>query len=86
MVRLGQASVEVFYDTPEGFYEAIKTSGRFGYRWRTASSRDAADADLNERARYRTVVDPGNDRRHRTLARKKSCFWNIGDFTLKIRY
>ena len=45
------------------------------------------DQLLDERTADPTVVSPGNDRRWRTLQRKRSYFWNtIGDFTLKIDY
>lgn len=78
---------KVFNDTPAGFYEAIKSTGRFGYGWRAYFVTDAANSGLNERTADPTVVSPGSDRRWRTLQRKRSYFWNtIGDFTLKIRY
>jgi hypothetical protein len=76
---------KVFYDVPAGFYEMIKSTGRFGYGWRAYFLTDANDTALDERAF--TMVDTGSERRSRTLARKRSYFWNtIGDFTLKIRY
>src|SRR5262245_32996659 len=79
---------KVFNDVPAGYYEAIKSSrGRFGFGWRNDFFTDANNAGLNERLADPTVVDPGHDRRERTLQRKRSYFWNtIGDFTLKIRY
>ena len=47
----------------------------------------AANSGLDERAKDARIVSPGNDRRYRTLQRKRSYFWNtIGDFTLKLRY
>jgi hypothetical protein len=79
---------KVFNDTPAGYFEGVKASGgRFGYGWRSYFSTDAENTGLNERLVDPTVVNPGSDRRHRTLQRKRSYFWNtIGDFTLKIRY
>jgi hypothetical protein len=79
---------KVFNDTPAGYFEGIKASGgRFGYGWLSYFSTDADNTGLNERLADPTVVNPGNDRRTRTLQRKRSYFWNtIGDFTLKIRY
>ncbi len=78
---------KVFNDTPAGYYEAIKSTGRFGYGWRAYFLTDASNTGLNERSANATVVSPGSDRRWRTLQRKRSYFWNtIGDFTLKIRY
>ena len=78
---------KVFNDTPAGFYEAIKSTGRFGYGWRAYFVNEAGNTGLNERTADPTVVSPGSDRRWRTLQRKRSYFWNtIGDFTLKIRY
>jgi hypothetical protein len=78
---------KVFNDTPTGFYEAIASSGRFGYGWRAYFQTEANDSRLNERTADPTVVRAGSDRRWRTLQRKRSYFWStIGDFTLKIRY
>jgi hypothetical protein len=78
---------KVFNDTPTGFYEAVKASGRFGYGWRAYFVTEAGNSGLNERTADPTVVSPGSDRRWRSLQRKRSYFWNtIGDFTLKIRY
>jgi hypothetical protein len=78
---------KVFNDTPAGYYEAIKSTGRFGYGWRAYFVKEAGDTGLDERTADPTVVSPGSDRRWRTLQRKRSYFWNtIGDFTLKIRY
>ena len=78
---------KVFNDTPAGFYEAIKSTGRFGAGWRAYFVTEAGNAALNERTANPTTVQLGSDRRWRTLQRKRSYFWNmIGDFTLKIRY
>lgn len=79
---------KVFNDTPAGFYEAIKaTGGRFGAGWRAYFNTDGYNAGLNERALDPTVVNPGADRRERTLQRKRSYFWSMtGDPTIKIRY
>lgn len=78
---------KVFNDTPAGFYEAIKSTGRFGFGWRAYFVTEAENSGLNERTADPTVVSPGSDRRWRSLQRKRSYFWNtIGDFTLKIRY
>jgi hypothetical protein len=74
-----------FNDTPVGFYQAVKSSGRFGAGWRGYFLADAANGSLDERA-----ADPrtgGDERRTRTLQRKRTYFWSmIGDFTLKLRY
>jgi hypothetical protein len=78
---------KVFNDAPAGFFETIKSTGRFGYGWRAYFIYDAGDASLNERTADPTVVQAGSDHRWRTLQRKRSYFWNIiGNFTLKIRY
>jgi hypothetical protein len=79
---------KVFNDTPDGYYEAIKSSGgRFGFGWRAYFVKEAGNTGLNERTADPTVSSGGGDRRWRTLQRKRSYFWNtIGDFTLKIRY
>jgi hypothetical protein len=78
---------KVFNDVPAGFYEAVKTSGRFGYGWPAYFHTDAANTGLDERVLDPTTVQLGSDRRWRTLQRKRSYFWNmIGDPTLKIRY
>lgn len=75
---------KVFNDTPSGFSDAIRTSGgRFGYGWKGYFWADAANPALDERS-----VDPtSEERRYRTLQRKRSYFWNmIGDPTLKLHY
>ena len=78
---------KVFNDMPNGFYDAVKSSGRFGFGWRNYFLVEANNSGLNERALDPTVVSPGSDRRWRTLQRKRSYFWNvIGDPTLKIEY
>lgn len=78
---------KVFNDTPSGFYDAVRSTGRFGYGWQAYFVAEAAAAALNERTSDPTVVSPGSDRRWRSLQRKRSYFWNtIGDPTLKIRY
>jgi hypothetical protein len=79
---------KVFNDTPAGFAQAIKaTGGRFSAGWAAYFDADAANAGLNERAVDPTVVQPGSDRRWRTLQRKRSYFWSlIGDPALRIRY
>jgi len=78
---------KVINDTPAGFYEEIKSSGRFGFGWRAYFVNEAANTGLNERTADPTVVSGAGDRRWRTLQRKRSYFWNtIGDFTLKIDY
>jgi hypothetical protein len=78
---------KVFNDTPAGYYEAIKSTGRFGYGWRAYFVTEAGNAGLDERTADPTKTQLGSDRRWRTLQRKRSYFWNtIGDFTLKIRY
>jgi hypothetical protein len=77
---------KVFNDMPNGFYDAIKSTGRFGFGWRAYINSEAGKSELNEReADYTKVEEFG--RRWRTLQRKRSYFWNtIGDFTLKIEY
>lgn len=78
---------KVFNDTPTGFYDAVRNTGRFGYGWQAYFITEATTGGLNERTADPTVVSPGNDRRWRSLQRKRSYFWNtIGDPTLKIRY
>ena len=78
---------KVFNDMPNGFYDAIKTTGRFGAGWKNYFLTEANTSGLNERALDPTVVSPGSDRRWRTLQRKRSYFWStIGDPTLKIEY
>jgi hypothetical protein len=79
---------KVFNDAPAGFYDAVKSTGRFGYGWRAYFGTEAGNPELNERTADPKVAVPGtSDRRWRTLQRKRSYFWNtIGDFTLKIRY
>lgn len=79
---------KVFNDMPVGFYDGVKNSGgRFGFGWRNYFITEASNSGLNERLLDPTVVNPGSDRRWRTLQRKRSYFWStIGDFTLKIRY
>jgi hypothetical protein len=78
---------KVFNDAPAGFFETIKSTGRFGYGWRAYFIYDSGDAALNERTADPTVVQSGSDHRWRTLQRKRSYFWNIiGNPTLKIRY
>jgi hypothetical protein len=78
---------KVFNDMPNGFYDAIKSSGRFGFGWRNYFLTEANTSGLNERDKDPTEVSPGSDRRWRTLQRKRSYFWSmIGDPTLKIEY
>jgi hypothetical protein len=78
---------KVFNDMPQGFYDAIKSSGRFGFGWRNYFLVEANNSGLNERDKDATEVSPGSDRRWRTLQRKRSYFWSmIGDPTLKIEY
>jgi len=75
---------KVFNDTPVGFIEAVRASGgRFGYGWAGYLNAEASNQNMDERA-----VDPTTpDRRHRTLQRKRSYFWNmIGDPTLRLSY
>jgi len=76
---------KVFNDTPAGYYEEIKKSGRFGYGWRAYFVSDSGNTSLDERGA--NFLSDGADRQTRTLQRKRSYLWNtIGDFTLKIRY
>jgi hypothetical protein len=78
---------KVFNDMPNGFYDTVKSTGRFGFGWRAYFVTEANNSGLNERALDATVVSPGSDRRWRTLQRKRSYFWSIiGDPTLKIEY
>src|SRR5262249_35012091 len=73
---------KVFYDTPNGFFERVATSGRFGDGLAGYVAVDAANAGLNPAG----TSDPAQ-KRSRTLARKETYFWSmIGDFTLRIRY
>src|SRR5262249_15111266 len=41
---------KVFNDTPKGYYEEIKNSGRFGYGWRAYFVTGSGDTGLDERA------------------------------------
>jgi hypothetical protein len=78
---------KVFNDTPAGFYEAVKSTGRFGAGWPAYFATDGADSSLDERAVAATSTSAGADRRYRILQQKRSYFWNvIGDPTLKIKY
>ncbi len=60
---------KVFNDTPRGFYDEVKATGRFGYGWRAYFNREADEAGLDERTADATLVYPGNERRWRTLWR-----------------
>jgi hypothetical protein len=79
---------KVFNDMPTPFYDGVKNSGgRFGFGWKNYFVVEAGNSGLNERLLDPTVVNPGSDRRWRTLQRKRSYFWStIGDFTTKIKY
>jgi hypothetical protein len=78
---------KVFNDAPVDALDEVNRTGRFGYGWRAYFMKEAAKDELNERTADPTVIEPGSDRRWRSLQRKRSYFWNtIGDPTLKIRY
>jgi len=78
---------KVFNDVPDGFYKEVKSSGRFGFGWRSYFFAEADKAGLNERTADPIAVNPGSDRRWRSLQRKRSYFWStVGDPTLKLRY
>jgi hypothetical protein len=73
---------KVFNDTPRGFSEAISSTGRFADGWQGYFDADRSDASLNPAG-----TTNWENRRTRTLQRKRTYFWGLaGDPTLLIRY
>ena len=73
---------KVFYDSPSGFAEEVARTGRFGAGWSAYFYAEAANDGLDE-----GDVGYGDQRNQRTLARKRSYYWNLlGDFTLQLKY
>lgn len=77
------ARAKVFYDSPDGFAEAIfAKEGRFSAGLAGYFADNAADGSLNPEG-----TSNWQTKRTRTLARKQTYFWSLfGDPTLNIHY